>query len=47
MKEKWKQFRLWAILFSVAMILLGVLTLIWPGIKLYPIKWTKWVFRNP
>lgn len=33
MKEKWKKFRLWAILFSVAMILLGVLTLIWPGIS--------------
>lgn len=33
MKEKWKQFRLWAIIFSVAMIVLGVLTLIWPGIS--------------
>ena len=33
MKEKWKQFRLWAIIFSICMLVLGALTLIWPGIS--------------
>ena len=33
MKEKWKQFRLWAVIFSICMLVLGVLTLIWPDIS--------------
>ncbi len=33
MKEKWKQFRVWAILFSICMLILGVLTLVWPDIS--------------
>lgn len=33
MKEKWKQFRLWAIVISICMLVLGVLVLIWPKIS--------------
>lgn len=33
MKEKWKQFRLWAIIISICMLVLGVLVLIWPKIS--------------
>lgn len=33
MREKWKQFRLWAIIISICMLVLGVLTLIWPRIS--------------
>ena len=33
MKEKWKQFRLWAIVISICMLILGVLMLIWPRIS--------------
>ena len=33
MKEKWKQFRLWAIIFSICMLVLGALALIWPDIS--------------
>ena len=33
MKEKWKQFRLWAIMMSICMLVLGVLTIIWPRIS--------------
>lgn len=33
MKEKWKQFRIWAIVISICMLVLGVLTLIWPKIS--------------
>lgn len=33
MKEKWKQFRVWAIVISICMLVLGVLTLIWPKIS--------------
>ncbi len=33
MKEKWKQFRSWAIMISICMLVLGVLTLIWPRIS--------------
>ena len=33
MKEKWKRFRLWAIVMSVCMLALGVMTLIWPKIS--------------
>lgn len=33
MKEKWKQFRVWAMVISICMLVLGVLTLIWPKIS--------------
>lgn len=33
MKEKWKQFRVWAMVISICMLVLGVLTLIWPRIS--------------
>lgn len=33
MKEKWKQFRIWAMVISICMLVLGVLTLIWPRIS--------------
>lgn len=33
MKEKWKQFHLWAIMMSICMLVLGVLTIIWPRIS--------------
>lgn len=33
MKEKWKQFRLCAIIISICMLVLGVLVLIWPKIS--------------
>ncbi len=33
MKEKWKQFRLWAIMMSICMLVLGVLTIIWSRIS--------------
>ncbi len=33
MKEKWKQFRLWAIIISICMLVLGILVLIWPKIS--------------
>lgn len=33
MKEKWRQFRLWAIMISTCMLALGVLTVIWPRIS--------------
>lgn len=33
MKEKWRRFRIWAVVLSVCMLVLGVLTLLWPGIS--------------
>lgn len=33
MKEKWKHFRLWAIVMSICMLILGVMMLIWPKIS--------------
>lgn len=33
MKEKWKQFRLCAIIISICMLVLGILVLIWPKIS--------------
>ena len=33
MKEKWKQFHLWAIMMSICMLVLGVLTIIWSRIS--------------
>lgn len=33
MKEKWKHFRLWAIIISICMLALGIATVIWPEIS--------------
>lgn len=33
MREKWKQFRLWAIIISICMLVLGIVTVIWPRIS--------------
>lgn len=33
MKETWKSFRVWAIVFSICLLILGVLALIWPDIS--------------
>lgn len=33
MREKWKQFRVWAIIISICMLALGVIALIWPEIS--------------
>ncbi len=33
MEEKWKQFRIWAIIISVCMTILGALLIIWPDIS--------------
>lgn len=33
MKEKWKQFHTWAVIMSICMLALGVVTLIWPEIS--------------
>ena len=33
MKEKWKQFRLWAIIISIFILALGIVTVIWPEVS--------------
>lgn len=33
MREKWNQFRVWAMVLSICMLILGTLALIWPGIS--------------